>query len=89
MPRYQNISSIFLLGIIFNLFIESFYNIIVDINAYIFMNFSEILTIMPTLVIAASNRFIFSRDNDFRIAEDLLRRRPDFKKEDRKRWDII
>ncbi len=54
MPRYQNISSIFLVGIVFNLFIESFYNVIIDINAYIFMNFSEILTIMPTLVIAAS-----------------------------------
>jgi len=54
MPKYQNISSIFLVGIIFYLFIESFYNVIVDINAYIFMNFSEILTIMPTLVIAAS-----------------------------------
>jgi len=54
MPRYQNISSIFLVGIIFYLFIESFYNVIVDINAYIFMNFSEILTIMPTIVIAAS-----------------------------------
>ena len=54
MPRYQNISSIFLVGIIFYLFIESFYNVIVDINAYIFMNFSEILTIMPTIIIAAS-----------------------------------
>jgi len=54
MPRYQNISSIFLVGIVFNLFIESFYNVIVDINAYIFMNFSDILSLMPMLVIAAS-----------------------------------
>jgi len=54
MPRYQNISSIFLIGIIFYLFIESFYNVIVDINAYIFMNFSDILSLMPTLIIAAS-----------------------------------
>lgn len=54
MPRYQNISSILLVGITFYLFIESFYNVIVDINAHIFMNFSEILTLMPTLIIAAS-----------------------------------
>ncbi len=54
MPKHQNISSIFLVGIIFYLFIESFYNLIVDINAYIFMNFSEILTIMPTLIIAVA-----------------------------------
>ena len=54
MPRYQKISSIFLIGIIFYLFIESFYNLIVDINAYVFMNFSEIFTIMPTLIIAVS-----------------------------------
>ena len=54
MPKYQNISSIFLVGIVFYLFIESFYNLTADINAYIFMNFLEILTIIPTLIIAIS-----------------------------------
>ncbi len=52
MLRYQNIFSILLVGIISYLFIESFYNVIVDINAYIFMNFSDIITIMPSLIIA-------------------------------------
>ncbi|MHA1456828.1 MAG: hypothetical protein ACTSR5_12750 [Promethearchaeota archaeon] len=54
MPKYQNVSSIFLVGIVSYLFLESFYNVIVDINAHIFMNFSEILSIMPTLIIAAT-----------------------------------
>jgi len=54
MSKYQNMSSILVVGIIFYLFIESFYNIIVDINAHIFMNFSHILSIMPTLIIVAS-----------------------------------
>ena len=53
MPKYQNISSILLVGIISYLFIESFYNVIVDINAHVFMHFSEILSIMPSLIIAA------------------------------------
>ena len=51
MQKYSNLSSICLIGITFYLFIESFYNVLVDINAYIFMNFSEILTVLPTLVI--------------------------------------
>ncbi|MFX0074054.1 MAG: endonuclease/exonuclease/phosphatase family protein [Candidatus Hermodarchaeota archaeon] len=52
MPKYQNVSSIILVGIIVYLFIECFYNLIVDINAYVFMNFSEILTILPILIVA-------------------------------------
>ena len=51
MQKYSNLSSISLIGIIFYLFIESFYNVLVNINAYIFMNFSEILTVLPTLII--------------------------------------
>jgi len=51
MKKYNNISSILLVGIIFYLFLESFYNVLVNINAYIFMNFSDILTILPTLII--------------------------------------
>ena len=52
MMRHQNSSSILLIGIISYLFIEAFYNVIVNINAYIFMNISEILTILPMLMIA-------------------------------------
>ncbi|MFX1558010.1 MAG: endonuclease/exonuclease/phosphatase family protein, partial [Promethearchaeota archaeon] len=52
MVRYQNSSSILLIGIITYLFIEAFYNVIVNINAYVFMNISEILTILPMLLIA-------------------------------------
>ncbi|MFX1571718.1 MAG: endonuclease/exonuclease/phosphatase family protein [Promethearchaeota archaeon] len=52
MQKYGKISSICLIGIIFYLFIESFYNVLVNINAYIFMNFSEIITVIPTLIIA-------------------------------------
>ena len=35
-----------------------------------------------------SNRFIFSRDNNFKIAEDFLKRRPEYRNENRKRWEI-
>ncbi|TFG24367.1 MAG: hypothetical protein EU533_02225 [Promethearchaeota archaeon] len=52
MMKYQNSSSIVLIGIITYLFIEAFYNVIVNINAYVFMNFSVILTILPILLIA-------------------------------------
>ncbi len=52
MQKYKNISSILLVGISFYLFIESFYNVLVNINAHIFMNLSDILTILPTLIIA-------------------------------------
>lgn len=54
MKDYKKISSILLVGIIFYLFIESFYNVLVNINAYIFMNLSEILSISPTLIILIS-----------------------------------
>ena len=54
MKNYKKISSILLVGIIFYLFIESFYNVLVNINAYIFMNLSEILSISPTLIILIS-----------------------------------
>ena len=54
MNNYKKISSILLVGIIFYLFIESFYNVLVNINAYIFMNFSEILSISPTLIMLIS-----------------------------------
>ena len=50
--KYQKSSSIILIGIITYLFIEAFYNVIVNINAYVFMNFSVILTILPVLLIA-------------------------------------
>jgi hypothetical protein len=52
MKGIQNLHSILIIGIITYLFIEAFYNVIVNINAYIFMNFSEILTIMPMMLIA-------------------------------------
>lgn len=51
MPQYKNLSSICLVSIITFLFIESFYNVLVNINAHIFMNFTDIIMIMPTLVI--------------------------------------
>ncbi len=51
MYNYKNISVISILGIVAFLFIESFYNVFVDINAYIFMNFSEFLTLIPTLLV--------------------------------------
>jgi len=51
MQQYKNLSSICLVGIITFLFIESFYNVLVNINAHIFMNFTDIPTIMPSLVI--------------------------------------
>lgn len=54
MPKYQNFSSTLLVGIISYLFVESFYNVIIDINAHIFMNFSDILSIMPSLIITLS-----------------------------------
>ncbi|MFX0058485.1 MAG: endonuclease/exonuclease/phosphatase family protein [Candidatus Heimdallarchaeota archaeon] len=54
MNKYKTISSILLVGIIFYLFIESFYNILININAYIFMNFSEILSLFPTLIMLIS-----------------------------------
>jgi len=45
------------------------------------LNFNEKIT-------GLSNRFIFSKENNFAIAEALLERRPDMKKENRKRWEI-
>ncbi|MFX1593390.1 MAG: DUF4238 domain-containing protein [Promethearchaeota archaeon] len=45
------------------------------------LNFNEKIT-------GWSNRFILSKDNDFKIAQELLKRRPDFKNENRKRWEI-
>jgi len=39
-------------------------------------------------IIALSNRFIFSKKNDFTIAENFLKRKPEYKDEDRKRWVI-
>ena len=51
MQQYKNLSLICLVGIITFLFIESFYNVLVNINAHIFMNFTDIPTIMPSLVI--------------------------------------
>ncbi len=37
---------------------------------------------------SSSNRFIYSKKNDFTIAENFLRRKPEYKDEDRKRWII-
>ena len=51
MPSYKNISSITLVGILVYFFIEVFYNAIVTINAYVFMNFSKIIIILPTLIV--------------------------------------
>lgn len=51
MPNYKNLSLICLLGIVAFLFIESFYNVFGNINAYLFMNFSNILTIIPAVII--------------------------------------
>ncbi|MEE9378503.1 MAG: DUF4238 domain-containing protein [Candidatus Lokiarchaeia archaeon] len=39
-------------------------------------------------ITAFSNKYIFSRDNNFEIAKEFLRRNPEAKKEDRKRFDI-
>lgn len=39
-------------------------------------------------ITAFSNKYIFARDNNFEIAKEFLRRNPDARKEDRKRFDI-
>ncbi|HDZ18459.1 hypothetical protein LCGC14_1129140 [marine sediment metagenome] len=41
-----------------------------------------------SMITGLSNRFIYSRDNNFTIAEDLLKKNPEYKDENRKRWDI-
>jgi len=41
-----------IIGVVFFLFIEAFYNVMIDVNAYVFMNLGEILSILPTLLIA-------------------------------------
>jgi len=51
MYNSKNISIICLVGIVSFLFIESFYNVFGNINAYLFMNFSNILTIIPAVII--------------------------------------
>lgn len=40
------------------------------------------------MITGLSNRFILSIDENFQIAEQLLKRSPDYKKENRKRWKI-
>lgn len=42
---------IYIIGVVFFLFIEAFYNIMIDVNAYVFMNLGNILSILPTLLI--------------------------------------
>lgn len=39
-------------------------------------------------IVAFSNRFVFSKDNNFSIAKNFLERIPEYKDEERKRWDI-
>ena len=40
------------------------------------------------MITGSSNRFILSKDNNFKIAVDFLRRNPEMKSTDRKRWKI-
>lgn len=40
------------------------------------------------MITGQSNRYIYSRDNNFTIAEDLLKNHPEYKDENRKRWYI-
>jgi len=51
MKETENILKIFLVGVIFYTFIESFYNLMINVNAYVFMNLSEIMSILPILAI--------------------------------------
>lgn len=51
MKQYKNITNIFLIGGLLYLFIEAFYNLMVDVNAYVFMNLSELMSILPVLLI--------------------------------------
>ena len=50
MYDYKNISLISLVAIIAFLFMECFYNVFGYTNAYVFMNFSDFLIIIPTLI---------------------------------------
>ncbi|MBD3194793.1 MAG: hypothetical protein GF317_07050 [Candidatus Lokiarchaeota archaeon] len=49
--RKDKIFNIFAVGEICYFFIESFYNLMINVNAYVFMNLSEILSILPVLAI--------------------------------------
>ncbi|MBD3227634.1 MAG: hypothetical protein GF329_05540 [Candidatus Lokiarchaeota archaeon] len=49
MKQFKNIIKIFLVGVMFYLFMESFYNLMVNVNAYVFMNLSDLLSILPIL----------------------------------------
>ncbi|MBD3213295.1 MAG: hypothetical protein GF311_11865 [Candidatus Lokiarchaeota archaeon] len=49
--RKDNIFNIFAVSEISYFFIESFYNLMINVNAYVFMNLSEILSILPILAI--------------------------------------
>lgn len=42
---------IYLIGIVFFIFIETFCNLMVDVNAYVFMNLGEIISILPILAV--------------------------------------
>ncbi|MBD3214178.1 MAG: hypothetical protein GF311_16330 [Candidatus Lokiarchaeota archaeon] len=48
--KLTKIANIFLIGIILFFFIEAFYNLIVEVNAYVFMNLSEIVSLLPVLI---------------------------------------
>lgn len=41
-----------------------------------------------SMITGLSNRYLYSRDNNFTIAEDLLEKNPEYKDENRKRWNI-
>ena len=54
MKDNKEIQISFLIAVIFYILIESFFNMIVNTNAHIFMNLSEFLIIIPTLLIIVS-----------------------------------
>ncbi len=51
MKESESILKTYVIGVVFFLFIEAFSNLLVEINAYVFMNLSEILIYLPTLLI--------------------------------------
>ena len=52
MRTYKNLSLICLVAIVFYFFFEAFGNVLVNINAFVFMNLSEISIILPSLIIS-------------------------------------
>ena len=50
MRNYKTLSFVLLISITFFFFMEAFYNVLVNTNAYIFMNFSNFIIIIPSLI---------------------------------------